>query len=85
MAKKKDNKHIKCNVESCIHNDCDCNYCELDEIQVTCSCDNDKACKQETICDSFEECDDCDDQKLEEEYETGKEYYEEVEEHEEEE
>lgn len=84
MKKKKDNKSIKCNVESCIHNDCDNEYCKLEEIQVTCSCDNNKADKQETICDSFEKCDTCD-EELEEDYEAGKEYYEDVEEYEKEE
>lgn len=53
----KDKKQtIKCNVESCKFNNSDDNKCELDEIQVSCTCDNDDCrCNDETICDSFEE------------------------------
>ncbi len=52
MAKK--NQTIKCNVETCRHNDCDKMVCQLDEIKVDCGCD-DPNCKADTICDSFEE------------------------------
>ncbi len=58
MAKKKDeniNKSIKCDVESCQHNDCDCGCCTLDEIKVSCQCASDEAEEKDvTICDSFE-------------------------------
>lgn len=43
---------VKCDVESCKHNDCHC--CCLDKLDISCTCDgcncNDK---QETICKSF--------------------------------
>lgn len=58
MAKKK-NASIKCDVESCKHNDCSCGcgYCSLDEIKVSCTCNHDEAeHKDVTVCDSFE-CD----------------------------
>ena len=47
-----DNKSIKCDVENCKYNDSSCNYCTLNEIKVSSSCNN---CgnKKETICDSF--------------------------------
>lgn len=48
---KKENKHIKCTVEDCEYNNCDCNYCTLDEIKV-CHCNlNDD--KESTMCDSY--------------------------------
>lgn len=53
----KDKKQIiKCDVESCKYNNIDDKLCELDEIKVSCICDNDD-CRStdETICDSFEE------------------------------
>lgn len=60
MSKKK-NSSIKCDVESCKHNECDC--CSLDEIQVSCTCDHNEAeDKEATICESFE----CTDDKKEE-------------------
>ena len=45
---------IKCDVETCKHNDCKEGCCKLDEIKIGCTCDND-ACKKtdETICQSF--------------------------------
>ncbi len=52
---KKDNKKIKCDVESCKHNDCECKNCTLDEIKVSAQGDKKEACKKETICDSYEE------------------------------
>ncbi len=69
MSKKKEktNNSIKCDVESCKHNNCEEGYCELDEIKVGCTCDNDN-CKDtgETVCESFatdeDVCDDCDEE-----------------------
>ncbi len=55
------NEHIKCDVESCVHNDCEENYCCLDEIKVSCNCPKDDAKeKKETVCESFECKEDCD-------------------------
>lgn len=51
---KKKNKNIKCNVESCKHNNLDEKECKLPEIKIGCDCD-DVHCKEDTICDSFEE------------------------------
>lgn len=45
------NNSIKCDVESCKHN-CK-NYCDLNQIKVSCNCDTKLADKSETICDSF--------------------------------
>ena len=55
----KDKKQtIKCDVESCKYNNTDDKLCELDEIKVSCICDNDDCrSNDETICDSFEEKD----------------------------
>ena len=50
-----DNKSIKCNVESCEYNDYENEYCTLDEIKVSCTCNSCNACKKETICDSLKE------------------------------
>lgn len=50
---KKKNQKIKCEVDSCKYND-SCKNCSLDEIKVSCNCGNPN-CKDETICDSFEE------------------------------
>lgn len=58
MTKKKNdcNCSIKCNVETCKYNNCEEGYCELDEIKVGCTCDNDDCCcKEETVCESFKE------------------------------
>ena len=45
---------IKCDVESCKHNNCENGCCELDEIKISCTC-NYNCCKitEETICQSF--------------------------------
>ena len=45
---------IKCDVETCKHNNCGNGCCELDEIKISCTCGND-CCKktEETICQSF--------------------------------
>lgn len=49
------NQKIKCNVESCKFQDCDC--CTLKEIQVGCNCGCHEATEdQETLCRSFQ-CD----------------------------
>ena len=54
MTKKKQN--IKCNVESCRHNDCSEKECKLPEIKIGSTCkDNSANCKEDTICDNFEE------------------------------
>lgn len=45
---------IKCDVESCTHNNCSNSCCELEEIKISCTCDNNKCKKsEETICQSF--------------------------------
>ena len=52
MAKK---QKIKCDVESCKHQNTDEKICELDEIKVSCTCNNDEyECNDETVCESFE-------------------------------
>lgn len=50
------NQKIKCNVTNCEYNN-DANYlCKLDEINVSCTCNQcDCKKKKETICDSFKE------------------------------
>ena len=54
-SNKKCNSSIKCDVESCIHQNADKGECELEQIKVTCTCDNDNCeCSNDTICDSFE-------------------------------
>ena len=58
MSKKKlkSNSNIKCDVASCDHNNCEEGTCQLEEVCISCSCDNDKCCDtSETICQSFEE------------------------------
>lgn len=50
MAKQK----IKCDVENCKHNDNNDKMCELDEIKVSCDCNNNEAEKENTICKSFD-------------------------------
>lgn len=57
MAKNKEKKNysIKCDVTSCVHNNCDANYCKLDEIEVSCNCcDSEVSDKEDTICNSYE-------------------------------
>lgn len=56
MDKSSNNQKIKCDVSNCKYND-DTNYlCNLDEIDISCTC-NKCQCKnkKETICNSFEE------------------------------
>lgn len=49
------NKSIKCDVESCKYNNSSDNYCTLNEIKVSATCNGCDAKKKETICDSFKE------------------------------
>jgi len=52
--KKKQN--IKCNVSKCKFNNTQDNFCELDEIKISCDCDSNKCdCKEKTICYSYKE------------------------------
>ena len=51
MSKKKTNKNIKCDVDTCKHNNKDDACCELESITISCTCDNDNCeCTEETIC-----------------------------------
>ena len=53
--KKKSNSNIKCDVVSCDHNNCEEGTCQLDEVEISCSCDNDECVDcAETVCQSFE-------------------------------
>ena len=69
--KKTSNDSIKCNVESCKHNNCDEGTCTLEEIEISCTCDNcDCSNEDETICRSFENDEsESDDDNEQEEYE----------------
>jgi hypothetical protein len=51
---KKYNQKIKCDVDSCKHNDCREKMCQLHEVKVGCGCKVPN-CKDDTVCDSFEE------------------------------
>ncbi len=43
---------VKCDVESCKHNSCNC--CDLEKLNISCTCDGcDCNSKKETICSSF--------------------------------
>lgn len=54
MKKDNNTNKIKCNVDTCTHNDNKKNCCELDSISISCTCDNDCCCNcEETICQSF--------------------------------
>ena len=53
----KNNKSIKCDVESCKFQNNDDNYCTLEEIKVTSSTDDEEQNKEDTICDSYESID----------------------------
>lgn len=58
LMKKNDKNKIKCDVKSCKHNDQE-NNCELESIEVSCTCDNcDCQDSKETVCNSF----DCDEE-----------------------
>lgn len=53
---KKDNKNIRCYVSKCKFNNIKNEFCELDEIKISCNCENDECdCKEKTICDSYKE------------------------------
>ena len=82
MTKKK--SKIKCDVESCVHQNNDEKVCELDEIKVSSGsdCNDDEVVENEqTICDSFdcdesfveekEECDSCEEDCDDEDYEEA--------------
>ena len=46
------NTKVKCDVESCKHNDC--NSCNLEVLDISCSCDGINCHdKKETVCHSF--------------------------------
>ncbi len=47
-------KNIKCEVESCKHNNKADNYCTLKEIKISSTSKVKDTNKEETICDSFE-------------------------------
>lgn len=50
----KENNNIKCDVETCKHNEDKC--CDLDEVKISCNCGCDECnCVDDTICESFEE------------------------------
>ena len=51
---KKNHQSIKCNVDTCKHNDCKSKMCQLDVIKIG-SCNGCTNCKDDTICDSFED------------------------------
>lgn len=47
---------IKCNVDTCEHNDKKTACCDLESITVSCTCKNDECCcEEETVCKSFKE------------------------------
>lgn len=49
------NNLIKCDVNSCNHNNIEEGTCQLEKIQVSCTCNKDKCSNcLETICESFE-------------------------------
>lgn len=53
MSKK--NKNIKCDVDTCKHNNKDNECCKLESISISCTCKNDECdCTESTICQSFE-------------------------------
>ena len=53
---RKKNQKIKCSVASCKFNNLDYKECQLSVIKVGCGCNcGDPNCKDDTICDSFEE------------------------------
>lgn len=55
MKKEKNSKNnIKCDVETCIYNNCKENCCNLDSIKVSCNCCGDEvSSKDETICNNY--------------------------------
>ena len=70
-SEKNCNSSIKCDAESCKHQNYDKGECELEQIKVTCTCDNNECdCSNDTICDSFECKEEC--ENNEEEVEEDK-------------
>ncbi len=56
MEVKMANQNIKCDVTNCKFNNSDTNECNLEEIDVSCTCDKCNCnTKKETICNSFKE------------------------------
>ena len=54
--KVKSNSNIKCDVVSCENNNCEEGTCQLKEVSISCSCDNDNCHDTcDTICQSFKE------------------------------
>ena len=79
MSKDK-NQKIKCDVDSCKFNNSEEQKCDLEEIKVSSTCDNnDCKCTEETICDSFEEKEDNEPLNNEQESDTEIDEYEEIE------
>lgn len=55
MSKKNTNKNIKCDVDTCKHNNKNEECCELESVKISCTCNNDECeCTEETVCQSFE-------------------------------
>ncbi len=80
MTKKK--SKIKCDVESCVHQNNDEKVCELDSIKVSSceDCNDDEVVENEqTVCESF----DCDESSIPDEEDAEEEYDDENEEEEE--
>lgn len=45
--------NVRCDVESCQHNQCNC--CDLEDLNISCTCDGwDCQTEKETICSSFQ-------------------------------
>ncbi len=69
MTKKKNNcksTKVKCDVESCKFQNDEEGICELEEVQISCDCDNDECgCNEETICESFESAEEKDEHEEE--------------------
>lgn len=64
---KKETK-VNCEVETCKHNES--KYCDLEELEISCTCDNENCSdKKETICNNFEKYEEDDDTCEEVEYE----------------
>jgi len=65
---KKETK-VKCEVKNCKHNEE--KQCDLDELDISCTCDNENCeDKKETICKSFEKEENDDEDATELEYEV---------------
>lgn len=51
----KNKNKIKCDVNTCTHNNTKDKCCELESIKISCTCNNDECnCSEETICESFD-------------------------------